>query len=131
MFQKFEESIGAVVDEAEVKRVAAIKNWISELRSGKRGQTAGRLRRGENEFCVLGVLYDTLPPECGQWVHSRVVAGGVYTWKSVKPDSGFTLAEKVIGHDNVTRLYQMNDGTFDGRRYSFAELADWMEENLL
>ena len=53
-----------------------VKKWIEALRSGKYGQTKGKLRNyEENEFCCLGVACDVFAKETGQGYWS---AGGVF-----------------------------------------------------
>lgn len=103
------------------------QKWIEALRSGKYKQTRRKLKARNGSMCCLGVLCD--------------VMGRKWKW-----DEGLG---KYIGDDEVIRLKElrdagietgiglslaeMNDGEFapqEGKKYSFAEIADWIENNL-
>lgn len=86
--------------------------WIAALRGGKYKQAQGALRAAHG-FCCLGVLCDVIAPE--EW------DGGVFRAQEVfLPEP---LSNDIGGKD--IDLAEMNDSGL-----SFAEIADWIEENL-
>lgn len=93
------------------------QKWIEALKSGKYGQTLGRLHDGGNGYCCLGVL---------EAIEGRVNPGGHVSmlYKSLSGPfdrscvTGLTVAAQV-------NLAAMND---DGD--SFGTIADWIGENI-
>lgn len=92
-------------------------DWVQALRSGEYKQCKGTLHDGDG-YCCLGVLLK--------------VAG-------VEPDHPHTLTlaqEKRFGLagnpvDSIaTRLESMNDGLQGFKQHTFAEIADWIDQNL-
>lgn len=97
--------------------------WIDDLRSGKYEQEQGKLYDGGNGYCCLGVLYHQTCPRLG-----------FNTPHSVLNDEEFSRAGcEVLGLpvEYMRTLVRMNDGeTEDGLSYTFAEIADDIENNL-
>lgn len=99
--------------------------WLEALRSGKYAQGEGALCRDSN-YCCLGVLADIVDPNA--WIFR-----GPDKYSSWKSFTCFFDEDKdeelgIGGHSND--LMAMNDGDHNGRKYTFAEIADWIEENL-
>jgi hypothetical protein len=96
-----------------------IKNeWLAALRSSTYKQGRSRLRSPTNCFCCLGVLADLTDPE--GWIPKT----RGYSWKD--PNS-WALLPNFPGLDTETQqtLSEMNDAG-----WSFAQIADWIEENV-
>lgn len=96
--------------------------WTTALRSGQYKQGQGDLyNRTLHTFCCLGVLCKVAgvdPYEGG------VNDGGILSTKG-KRDVGLDDYQ----HDT---LYNMNDGTGDAEReYTFPEIADWIDKNVV
>lgn len=95
--------------------------WLEALRSGKYKQGRGRLRQGD-EFCCLGVLCDI--SGLGEWIGEVETKG-----YSFKEDIRYgTLPRHMVPElscKTSNSLTGMNDS---GK--SFAEIADYIEENL-
>lgn len=93
--------------------------WTFELRSGRHKQTcgAGSLKGQNGTVCVLAVGAMCL----GLPINSSSEQSDVYS-----------TFEKMIGENNTTRLWVMNDDTDPNGNpvYDFNSLADWIEENL-
>lgn len=101
--------------------------WVEALRSGKYKQGKGRLRDTDDNFCCLGVLWDVYS---GEWVQD---ANG--KWCTPEREYGYFETADVPGglsSDTQEKLYSMNDGKndFQGDPKDFAQIADWIEENL-
>lgn len=112
--------------------------WVAALRSGDYEQAQHQLQTKSpiegDKFCCLGVLCEIAK------------ADGVI--KNYAPDKGHT-SNKVADWAGLSRydsrriptavqhfLAELNDGTWDHQTFdyinqkSFAEIADWIEENL-
>ena len=114
--------------------------WVADLRSGEFPQYTGGLLRvtmdnGKDGFCCLGVKLER---------DARVGRHGIVwdddnggygsnddvTYEAVDAmPSPETLAAWGLSGERANTLARMNDGT-DGREYSFAEIADWIEANV-
>lgn len=112
--------------------------WVEALRSGDYRQGEAGLRRGDDEFCCLGVLCDiatkedvvkdvqpAAPGDTGSWTMYDGFAGvlppSVRAWAGLEePDPRFGLDGK---DSSLTRLN-------DEGKYSFQEIADVIEEQL-
>jgi hypothetical protein len=98
--------------------------WVAALRSSEYKQGRYLLRNDENEFCCLGVLCDTY--DSSRWVLENMYRHE-YAYMSndcVVPHE----IKKAINFDVCAEsaLIGMNDKKF----YDFAQIADWVEENL-
>lgn len=84
--------------------------WIEALRSGKYEQgEEGTLKDLKGGYCCIGVLGEI---------------SGINLYSSDAVES-----YGLIPHDGLKRvLWRMNDGA-DGHRYSFCEIADYIEQN--
>lgn len=133
--------------------------WVAALRSGDYEQTTGALReqlRNKNcdGFCCLGVLSDLLPNVTWELLDESSMYTAAYT--SDNPDVFEDFGELTIPDKHATllglnqmisvmdkydvgvandvniasHLMDLNDGDALGRKYTFAEIADWIEENL-
>ena len=117
--------------------------WVAALRSGKytqgKGLLCGREKEGgEFEYCCLGVLAkinDDIVEKNAKIFNGNGQIFGVVS----KEDGSFQTGTvhtgyKGLTHAQISRLWRMNDGVglADGcpERYSFNEIADWIEENL-
>lgn len=92
------------------------KIWVDALRSGKYQQGRGCLKQenddGTFSYCCLGVANEEL--DLGSYAR---------TYISIPSNSDI---ENHISYGTQRKLWVMNDR--DGK--SFAEIADWIEENL-
>jgi hypothetical protein len=121
-----------------VKLPEAFKQqWLAALRSGNYSQTKDALR-DDRGFCCLGVACDIYNP--AQWSEpheagSRAAASGDYGFPGFDdiPLEVLTVLRQLeyiedgtpMGNSFMRLLSVLND---DGK--SFAEIADWIEENL-
>ena len=121
-----------------VKLPEAFKQqWLVALRSGDYTQTKDALRDARG-FCCLGVACDIHNPS--QWDEpnesgSRAAASGDYGFPGFDdiPLEVLVVLRQLeyiqdgitMGNSLMRRLSMLND---DGK--SFAEIADWIEENL-
>lgn len=97
--------------------------WLKNLRSGEYNQGPDVLRRNDERFCCLGVLCDTINPNGWEPAPGRYRFVG-----SGEPNEFRTCDFKhhdILDLDAENVLVRMNDS---GK--SFAEIADWIEENL-
>ena len=110
------------------------QRWIGALLSGRYRQGKGKLRRGD-EFCCLGVLLDVLDPD--GW-HPELKHGVAPVGEPchVLADPGKQVlspatCDKIgIPFTVVPVLTGMNDGLPGRLRRDFAEIAQWIRENL-
>ncbi len=108
---------------------AVKKNWVAALRSGKYEQGERAFRPDEDTYCCLGVLAETMgctwnsggPGSTLAFLGGRVVGSGAF-------DEDF-LEEIGMSRDHEEDLINMNDGNQQAQA-SFAEIADYIEENL-
>ncbi len=117
--------------------------WVAELRSGRRRQGRGQLRR-DGEECCLGVLCDlAVAAGIGRWERSpdderaEKITVTATDWGlgmlplAVQDWAGLTRTDPVVrvkdedGGDYTDRLSNLND---NGE--SFATIADLIEEQL-
>lgn len=105
--------------------------WVAALRSGNYKQGQGRLRRADDTYCCLGVACDVSGR--GEWMLSE----GAYEYVLSTFKRSFMAVPTVLAEeigleisldagDPQRVLWRLNDT--EGR--SFAEIADWIEENL-
>jgi hypothetical protein len=101
--------------DAELKR-----KWVEALRSGGYKQGKGWLRTADDCFCCIGVLCDI---------------SGKGEWTDAEPNKAYITPEwygsalpdpKLLPKTYADKLIFLNDG--EGK--SFAEIADWIEENV-
>lgn len=96
--------------------------WVKALRSGEYKQTSGMLCDAKTgEMCCLGVLIDVT--QDGDWrlEHGRYE----YECSAGAPDDN-VRHDVGLNASNVVSLVNLNDAL----GYSFAQIADWIEENL-
>lgn len=117
-------------------------SWLTALRSGEYKQGTGHLRRILNDgvtegYCCLGVLSDlyckitgngSWDPKLSQWgcnFNDNGASDGADLLLTVRDWAG-------LNNDPTrTELARMNDGRMpEGQRYTFNDIADWIEENL-
>ncbi len=120
--------------------------WIEALRSGEYSQATEKLHDENNGgYCCLGVLCKVMGAEFGpgateyddhgqmvfqEFDHVPVLNGRVL---SSGDDEELKKSLCVsIGIPDQSRLVQMNDGNTEHgiKQHSFAEIADYIEENL-
>jgi len=92
--------------------------WVKALRSGEYKQGFSSFEK-EGRFCCLGVLCKIMNEP------TQEPATGLNNWDVV---------HEHLGRDYgvVDELWHRNDGvySFGGKRHSFSEIADYIEENL-
>ncbi len=90
--------------------------WINALRSGDYKQGVGALfQRSSNQYCCLGVLGD---------LHDLVDGKG--RLRNPKDHNYCFLPRALL--DGVAQSYLVDMNDQEGK--SFAEIADWIEENV-
>lgn len=104
--------------------------WVAALRSGEYQQGTGHLKEETEcgtKYCCLGVLGDILDP--GGWANdpSRPEIPSFRGAKEMLPHH--TLVETGVDGKQWT-LADMNDGDMNDGKDTFAQIADWIEENL-
>ena len=107
------------------------QKWVDALRSGRFRQTHGQLKARNGACCCLGVLCQ--------------ISGVQWVWRSDHGEPAYfagdenrnylprQLAQEIgLNRTCQTDLALMNDGDDiqDIRPHSFAEIADYIEENL-
>jgi hypothetical protein len=115
--------------------------WVEALRSGVYRQGRGKLCSADNltnetvwdcQWCCLGIAFDILAtdrdacwvpvgPQPGIW--SAKYGDGPEHWLDLPP---LFMADLGIEGDDEDTLVRLNDT----EKASFAEIADWIEENL-
>jgi hypothetical protein len=106
--------------------------WVAALRSGKYQQARGTLNNCGGGYCCLGVLLGVWGR--GEWnsesYETEAEDGGI---ESFDGDLG-RIGRRIFGisDEHESALIAMNDGEeeADPNRKSFAEIADYIEENL-
>lgn len=102
--------------------------WVAALRSGKYEQGKFALRNHDNKFCCLGVLCDIIDNNKWKTFEKPNSAKGnyPYTYNGYTGVLNSIIMEEIkMKDEDQEKLAIMND---DGK--SFAEIADWIEENL-
>lgn len=112
------------------------EDWVTALRSGKYQQGRGRLKEG-TDYCCLGVLCDV--SGLGEWDGDRYVVGADDDGSGQR---GIVCLEEDLEHLGGSvfglrpslqgTLVQLNDGEAnevdeEGRRWTFAQIADFIE----
>lgn len=113
------------------------EEWLKDLRSGKYGQTEGKLADGKGNYCCLGVACKTagysdyylrpVDPDTGT---AKTVEGDLLFFNSFigKSNGGFDLKKipDILKGENkfASGLASFNDGL-----YSFEDIADFIERN--
>lgn len=100
--------------------------WVAALRSGKYEQGQKTLVR-DNRYCCLGVLCDV-----AGWSDPRIGLNdtGLYQGSRFERDKYLGLELFGLPEQQHETLWRMNDGEQDGPASTFAEIADWIEENV-
>lgn len=96
--------------------------WVEALRSGEYEQGYAKLRSTDDTYCCLGVLYDI---DVGDWVRTKsegYLVGDRYANNHVSQ----YLQSVDVNWQASNKLVDMND--FE--RKTFAQIADWIEQNL-
>lgn len=97
--------------------------WLAALRSGKYSQGVYLLHDQDGGYCPLGVLMDV--SGLGEWETSWSRS---YSYRI--PGSPYRLTNRIpcelVSHSRQLRIAHMNDLG----RVSFADIADWIEENV-
>ena len=114
--------------------------WVAALRSGDYKQTTLKLHRASGGYCCLGVvgilcgLNSELLLEKDAFCESENL-GGLLN-KIPKQLLGAGNVEEKDYNPLIEKLACMNDGHHEddfnptGKKYTFLEIADWIEENL-
>lgn len=115
--------------------------WIEALRSGEFEQGYSLLKyssgnAGESpKYCCLGVLSELclIPLEGYTWDgEAMFIFPGNEGRASIEMPPREWLRSKGISNDVSKIIANMNDGagTYDGERLTFAEIADYIQDNL-
>lgn len=103
------------------------KKWLGALRSGKYEQGTGYLKC-HSKFCCLGVLCDL--SELASW-EKHESDDGVFLFTDDEFElSSCLLKEFGLSAGQQRKLVNMNDGSYEDKRHSFPEIADWIEANV-
>jgi hypothetical protein len=93
--------------------------WVAALRSGEYKQCSGKLYDGVG-YCCIGVLLK-LDGVTEEWMATHTMV--LHRAKNGPGD--------LLPMDDKQKLADMNDGlNGDLKRYTFAEIADYIEANL-
>lgn len=106
--------------------------WVAALRSGKYEQGTGKLRTDDDHWCCLGVLSDVAGVK---WdlVEDRNVYSSIPGQLCCYYPTQDQIDEWGLAARHSWTLAQRNDGEWHdclGHKYTFAEQADWIEENI-
>ena len=110
-----------------------VSKWIDALRSGKYEQTKGKLRydrtEGEVVWCALGVGCDVFKNDTGKgkW---RTYFGASAKFEVDTEKSYGIMPTTVRDHYDLCILDARNISNLNDAGKTFAEIADWMEEEL-
>ena len=106
--------------------------WVKALRSGEYRQTRQKLRGRNGAMCCIGVLCDIQGAEWGD--PSRYKTSDLKFSYAIKGTDEYVDAPKRyiagVHKKSRRRLMKMNDGIDEFHKHSFAEIADYIEENL-
>lgn len=108
------------------------RKWLAALRGKskkKYHQAHAVLHKYRGGYCCLGVLCDVIDPKGWQLIeddHGRMWGHGADGDCFMPPHAIRQAAGFVPGNDPCGKLSVMNDNA----RASFAEIADYIEENL-
>jgi hypothetical protein len=96
------------------------QKWVAALRSGKYSQTRETLQ-DENGFCCLGVLCEVMKlPKPIPYIYT-------FRGKHLEKDLTHDFRDSVgLSYTAEGELIELNDK----EHYSFAEIAEYIEENL-
>lgn len=97
--------------------------WIAALRSGKYGQTKGRLKRGENYFCCLGVACDI--SGAGHWESNND-----YYYLDAEDFVSHTLNSRLKAIFGLTNTEENEAISMNEEGRTFEEIADYLERGL-
>lgn len=116
------------------------QRWIEALRGGKYRQSHQVLRTQAGEFCATGVLCDLIDPDGWKQESPSIQT---YHWhrplelKTVWAYPMWGDLARYVALEHLAEISQMNDGWEADQNpwektapKSFAEIADWIEENL-
>ena len=87
------------------------KQWVEALRSGEYEQVRVELRN-EKGYCCLGVLTELINPDVD--------------WEDWETRIDYEPVKEALGGLQPSRFWHLNDDL----RYSFEEIADWIEEHV-
>lgn len=101
--------------------------WVRDLRSGKFKQGRGRLLTAPGNFCCLGVLA-TQVVDIRRRDSRETLRDATMLIAAMKlPQPIKNALSKMSGyHTTENELIHFNDS----KRWSFAKIADWIEENM-
>lgn len=108
---------------------AHLAEWIAALRSGAYKQGTGMLRNIDNNFCCLGVACDL--SKISQWNEGDDDPNsynylGLSGTTAAKVNAYFGINSSISG-----KLINMNDGVAGEKANTFAEIADFLENEVL
>lgn len=100
------------------------KKWCEALRSGDYKQCCSGQLRDNKSYCCLGVLCDIYSKETGtEWEDMEYLTGCFGLPEQVQQWAGLPVSlNTVIGGSSLV-------GLNDYRRWSFEQIADFIEEN--
>lgn len=95
------------------------QSFLLALRSGRYVQCTGRLSKGPNMYCVLGLL-----GLCAGLTINDI--GTEFTESKDIGSYSYCALNKYLSEDICNELWEMND--LDNK--SFTDIADWVETNI-
>lgn len=110
-----------------------MQEWVDALRSGDYKQNYYTLTKANDEgnptcFCVIGVLADILYKQgyaTRRKLHTEIDTRFIYVFGLY--ESSTQIPPKYVDGMHQMLLINMNDS----KKYSFDELADYIEENII
>lgn len=99
--------------------------WIAALRSGQYKQGKGALC-SKDTFCCLGVLAEVFGAQKQSDAFGTIYLFETGVLTDIDYEWDMNVPEILLDEDNQDELTNMNDA--EGK--SFAEIADWIEENV-
>ena len=107
-------------------KAVTLEDWVDDLRTTDAGQTRNKLRDGGNSFCCLGRLLNLVNPNgwSKDLLHWSPIGGGL--------KSAFDVPSPVLEDLGWLSRVQMTFASSlnDGRRFTFSEIADWVEAGM-
>jgi len=106
--------------DTEIKR-----KWVKALRSGKYKQTRGRLKARNGAMCCLGVLeHKVLGVPYKWWPDQGIYLNSEFSY------TGPTYRDTIMQSGLTTPLFKRLADLNDLDKWSFEQIADWIEEKL-
>ena len=102
------------------------KKWIDALRSGEYVQINGQLETISKHCCCLGVLGHVALPTTPLYHDLCMLSNYLLEAQ----EASMTTRDKALLPLGLTWGEERHLASMNDKNYSFAEIADWIEENL-